>query len=602
MNTKLKNIIATGVFSLFATAISFAQTAQEGFDQLNTNQMEEAGQTFKKLAETSSSEESNFNLGYYYVRENKLDEAQKAFEKGLALDDKSYINQVGMAMVELGRGNREKGKEMIDYAVKKTRGKDANVLFRAGEAWSLFDKTSDPAEAIRLIDEAVAKDNTLADAYIVKGDILSKKNEGGQAVTAYEYALTARPNYAVANSRIGQIYVRGKSYNLALDFYKKAIEKNPDYAPAYKEMAELYYMARQYKRAAENFDIYIQKSGNKDPETVLRAAQFAFVADDYARSLELLDSIKGKIDNPILKRMYGWSYYKTNNMEEAIKNLEEFIKVAPTTKDEDGILRTLMPDDYKYLGRAYNKMASEGEYTEPGIQALMKGADLDTNISESATTYKEIANLYLKNKEYMKAGNAFQKGIAMDTAKANGNDYYQAGTAYQFVASNIALPDSMGKFDSLEVTKMPESMVGLDGATLAAKKKEFYLRADSLFAFTSQKIPDWPYSYLQRANVLYNAYGAQPNLDEAISLPHYEKFIEVADKDGSVNKTYFRQPYSYLALYYQTVGQDEAKAKTYWEKLLTVDPDNATAKQALGMNEPVPAAGTAVTPKKGNSK
>ena len=594
MNTKLRKIIATLAFGLFATAISFAQTAQEGFDQLNTNKMDEAGQTFMKLAETSPSEESNFNLGYYYIRQNKLDEAQKAFEKGLALDDKSYINQVGMAMVELGRGNREKGKELIDYAVKKTRGKDANVLFRAGEAWSLFDKTSDPAEAIRLIDEATKKDPTLADAYIVKGDILSKKNEGGQAVTAYEYALTARPNYAVANNRIGQIYLRGKNYNLALDFYKKAIEKNPEYAPAYKDLAELYYLARQYKRAAENFDIYVQKSGDKDPETVLRAAQFAFVADDYARSLELLDSIKGKIDNPILKRMYGWSYYKTNNMEGAIQNLEEFIKVAPTTKDEDGNLRTLVPDDYKYLGRAYNKMATEGEYTEQGIEALMKGADLDTNVAESATTYKEIANLYLKNKEYLKAGTAFDKGIAMDTAKANGNDYYQAGSAYQFAASNIALPDSLGKYDSTELAKMPKEMVGMDATTLAAKKKEFYLKADSLFAFTSKKLPDWPYSYLQRANVLYNAYGAQPNIDKAISLPYYEKFVELAEKEGGMEK-YLRQPYSYIALYYQTVGQDEAKAKTYWEKLLTVDPDNATAKQALGIAEPQPAA--AATPK-----
>ncbi len=601
MNNKLKKSITTLAFGLFATAFSLAQTAQEGFDQLNTNNAEEAGKIFRNLAETSSTEESNFNLGYYYVRQNKLDEAQKAFEKGLAIEDKSYINQIGMAMVELGRGNREKGKEMIDYAVKKSRGKDANVLYRAGEAWSLFDKTSDPAEAIRLIDEATKKDNTLADAYIVKGDILSKKNEGGQAVTAYEYALSARPNYAVANDRIGQIYLRGKNYNLALDFYKKAIEKNPDYAPAYKRLAELYYLARQYKRAAENFDLYIQKSGDKDPETVLRAAQFAFVADDYSRSLELLDSIKGKIDNPILKRMYGWSYYKTNNMENAITNLEEFIKVAPTTKDEDGNFRTLVPEDYKYLGRAYNKMATEGEYTEAGIEALMKGADLDTNIAESATTYKEIANLYLKNKEYLKAGAAFDKGIAMDTAKANGNDYYQAGTAYSYVASNIALPDSTGKFDSLEVTKMPKSMVGLDGETLAAKKKEYYLKADSLFSFTSKKLPEWPYSYLQRATSLYNAYGPQANLDAGISLPYYEKFTELAEKEGGLER-YLKQPYSYLALYYQTVGQDEEKAKTYWEKLLKVDPDNATAKQALNLNEPVPTDGTAPAPKKGSSK
>ncbi len=43
-----------------------------------------------------------------------------------------------------------------------------------------------------LLDEAIKRDKNLADAYIVKGDALMLRNEGGAAVTAYEYALTAK--------------------------------------------------------------------------------------------------------------------------------------------------------------------------------------------------------------------------------------------------------------------------------------------------------------------------------------------------------------------------------------------------------------------------
>jgi tetratricopeptide (TPR) repeat protein len=566
MNTKLKNLIGTLSLCLFSLAMAFGQTAQEGFDHLNAERTNEAKEVFTKLAESNPSPENYYNLGYYYVRTNQLDQAQTAFEKGLGLDDKSYLNQVGLATVALGKGDKAKAQEMISYAEKKTRGKDAVVLYRAGEAYTLFEKNSDPAEALRLLDAAIKRDNTLAEAYIVKGDILAAKNEGGPAVTAYEYALMAKPNYAVANNRIGQIYLRGKSYNQALDFYKKAIEAAPDFAPAYKDLAELYFLARQYKRAAENFDMYIQKSGNKDPEMVLRAAQFAFTADEYSRALELLESVKGKLDNPITKRMYGWAYYKTNDMEKAIENLESFIKVAP---------EKVISDDYKYLGRAYNKMATDKEYTPKGMEYIMKGADMDTSATESATTYKEIAALYYKDKDYLKAAKAYDKGIGLDSAKASTNDYFQQGLSYFQGAQAITLNDSLG-------------VAVADSATLMQKKKENYLKADSAFAKAANKQPDWPYSYYWRASALYNAYDRQENIDKGISAPHYEKFVELAEKDQGGNyKSYFKLAYSYLAYYYQTAVKDESKAKTYWEKLLTVDPNNPTAKQALGMAQAV---------------
>lgn len=583
MNTQLKNIAATLAFSLFSLSFAFSQTPQEGFDYLNSERPEKAKEVFTKLAESSPTADSYYNLGYYYVRTNQLDEAQKAFEKGLAVDDKSYLNQVGMATVAMGKGDMAKAKEMIEFAEKKTRGKDANVLFRAGEAYTLFDKHSDPAEAIRLLDEAVKRDNKLADAYIVKGDVLSKRNEGGPAVTAYEYALMARPNDPVANNRIGQIYLRGKSYNQALDYYKKAIDADPEFSPAYRDLAELYYLAQQYKRAAENYDLYIQKSGTKDPRTVLRAAQFAFAADDYARSLELLETIKGKLDDTILKRMYGWAYYKTNNMEESIKNLEEFIKIYPNEKDEEGKPKQLVPDDYKYLGRAYNKMATDKEYTPQGIEYLMKGAEMDTSTAEAATTFKEIANIYYKDKDYLKAATAYQKGIKLDTAKATTNDYFQQGLSYSQGAAAITPPDSAALAAGATYTSA-------DSLQIVQDKRMLYSQADSAFAKVTTLTPEWPYAYYWRGSSIYNA-NRQESIEKGTSVPYYEKFAELAEKDPAGNfKSYLKVVYGYLAYYYQTSVKDEAKAKIYWEKLLAVDPDNTTAKQALGMSQPAAAA------------
>lgn len=576
MNRKLKMLFGTFVMSVFSVALVSAQTVQDGIANLEAERLKQAKEIFTKLAETTPSPENQYYLGYYYVRTNQLDEAQKAFEKGVSLDEKNYLNSVGLGTVALGKGDAAKAKELFETAEKKTKGKDAEVLYRMGEAYTLFKKNTDPAEAIRLLDAAIKRDKNLADAYIAKGDALMLRNEGGPAVTAYEYALTAKPDYPLANNRIGQIYLQGKNYNLALEYYKKAIEKDPEFSPAYKDLAELYFLAKQYKAATTNYDLYIKKSGNTDPETVLRASQLAFVADDFSRSLDLLESVKGKIDNPITLRMYGWSYFKTNDMEQAIKNIEEFIKVAP---------EKVIADDYKYLGRAYNKMSTTGkEYDPKGMEYLIKGAELDTNATDAAITFKEIAALYYKDKDYKGAANAYSKGIQLDTVKASTNDYYSLGLSYLQQGNEIN-------------AKLASAAAG-DSAKLAELKKSLFLKADSSFTIVTRKVPEWPYGYYWRGSALYNAYDRQENFDKGISAPHYEKFVELGEKASDVAKSYFKIAYGYLAFYYQTSGKNEEKAKGYWTKLLAVDPDNQGAKEALGLAPAAAATTPAAAPKK----
>ena len=310
---------------------------------------------------------------------------------------------------------------------------------------------------------------------------------------------------------------------------------------------------------------------------ILRAAQFAFAADDYAKALELLQSAEGKIDNPIIKRMYGWAYFKTNDMERAISNLEEFIKVAP------GAGKTIIAEDYKYLGRAYNKMATDGEYDSTGMAYILKGAEMDTSVTEAAATYKEVANLYYKQKEYEKAALAFDKGIKLDTTKASTNDYYLLGMAYFQQGTNTVIADSL---------------TGSDSTQLADARKGLFMRSDSVFAIVTTKVPDWPYGYYWRASSLYNAYDRQENIDKGISAPHYEKLIEAVQKEGEPDKykNYLRLAYNYLAYYNQTTVKDEEKAKMYWNKLLEVDPNNQAAKEALGIGE------AAAAPAKGAPK
>ncbi|WP_345026758.1 tetratricopeptide repeat protein [Ravibacter arvi] len=547
-------------------SVGLAQTIEEGLAELKAERTKEAGEVFTKLAEGSPSADNSYYLGYFYLKTGQLDKAEQAFNKGLELDGKNVLNTIGLGAVALGKGDQAKGKELIDGAVKKKK-KDANVLFRAGEAYTLFEKNNDPAEAIRLLDEAIARDKNLADAYIAKGDAFMIKNEGGAAATAYEYALSAKPDYPLANYKIGEIYLRGKNYNEAAGFYKKAIDADPKFAPAYRDLGELYFFARQYKRADENYSTYLKTSGRNDPDAILRASQLAFTADDYARSLSLLESIKDKLQgNSIIDRQFGWAYFKTNDMEKAIASLKKFIASSP---------EKVISDDYKYLGRAFNKMATDGkEYTAEGMENLKKGADLDTNATEKAATYKEIAGIYTKGKDYDEAIEAYRKGINLDTTSASTQDYYGLGIAYLQSGLGVAVPDSSTA----------------DSAQLADKRKDLFLKSDSTFAILANKLPDWPYSYYWRASSLYYINSIE-NVKNGTSLPFYEKFLALGENDSSVQASFKTRALNYVAAYYQTTGNDAAKAKEVWERLLKIDPNHAQAKEALKQLE-APAAAT----------
>lgn len=559
MNTKMKMKFKVLLFGLFAYVNVHAQSIEEGLSLLNADKFAESGTVFKKLAEGTPSGNNQYYLGYYLLRTGKLDEAQQAFEKGLQIDDKALINQVGLGAVALQKGDKVKAKELFE-AVEKKKKKDAEILFRIGEAYTLSEKNNDPAEAIRLLDEAIKKDKNLADAYIAKGDALMLRNEGGAAATAYEYALTAKPNYPLAYHKVGQIFLRGKNYQLALDNYKKASDADPNFAPVYRDLAELYYMANQYKKAAENYDLYLQKSKNDDPETKLRATKFAFVADDYTKTLSILDDINGKINDPMIQRMYGWSYVKTNEPQKAIDNLNSLIQKAP---------EKVIGDDWKYLGRAYNmKAVADGKtYDEEGVKYILKGADLDTSAAESAVTYKEVAFLYYGAKDYANAATTYEKGIQLDTVKASPNDYFYLGLSN--FQQGVAIQPA-GDADSVN---------------LAAKKKAFYIAADSSFATVTVKTPEWPIGFYWRASSLYNAYDRQENVEKGISAPYFDKLIELVGKDADPSKynNYMKLALNYMGLYATSTLKDPAKAKTYWEKLIAIDPNSAAAKEGLGI-------------------
>ncbi|MFN8352999.1 MAG: hypothetical protein U0Y10_01010 [Spirosomataceae bacterium] len=569
MKVRIKSLLVAGCLSLIGMVQLMAQDVQSGIKALESEQYTKAQGIFQGLVTAAPTAENYFYLGYYYLRLDKAAEAKAAFEKGLAADPKYLLNNVGLGGVALLSKDRAGAKAQIDQALAASKNKDENVLWRAAEMYTLFEEANDPAEAIRLIDaiSLLKKKSNNPEFSMVKGDALLIKNEGGPAATEYERVIQANPVAylkAKAATRLGVIFKRGKNYGTegAQKWFNQAINDDPDFSPVYREYGELWLLARQYKNAAKNYKDYRSKA-EVTPESDLRYAKFAFLSKDYESSLLVLNQLKGKINDPDIPRMYGYSYFETEKYDLSIENLEQLLKTIPQEKQ--------LTSDYGYLGKGYAKLKKD----EEAMKYLMMAAPVDTN----ENYYLDIFNIQFTNqKKYKEAAETYKKVITWKTAKkerVGTNEYMALGRAYYF-ASAVTAKAAKDTLAMVALAQKADSSFALIAAVNAAYSAQHLWRA--------------------RANLLVDVdkTGGQ-------AIPHYEKFVEMNWTDAAnkeKNKRDLLEATKYLAYWYATKA-DAAKLQDYANKALELAPDDAAVKELL--NPSTPPATPTTPPKQGGA-
>ncbi|WP_461074845.1 tetratricopeptide repeat protein [Spirosoma flavus] len=578
MMTNQKRSLLSILFfgATMATPILAQDVVQAAMKDVEAERYTKAEQALTQLANSSPTADNQFYLGYYFLRSGQIDKAKAAFDKGNAADSKNQLNNVGLAGVALAKKDRAGAKALIDGALAATKNKNQAVLIKAGEMYTISEQTNDPAEALRILQIADEKDKKNEDAEIemLMGDAYFLKNDGGNAITKYENAMQIRPNLAEANYKIGRLYLRGKNYAKAQEFFKLAIQNDPEFSPTYRAYADALANSRAYKSAAQNYELFIQKSGTTDPELLLDVARYKFLAEDYQGAIAYLDQLKGKINNPIIDRMYGWAYAALGKNQESVESLNKFITSSP---------QKVMYDDYKYLGRAQMQLNTpEGDSL--GILNLEKAATQDT----TENLYREIAKTLYDNKKYDKAAAYYAKTITNDKKPQN-NDYLWLGLANYQYAPRIGRDSSAAPMDTAQIRQM---------------KEMYYLRADSAFAMMSQKIEadgkKYPLAYYYRAGANYYAYPNDRMKGAAAAEPLYLKFIEQAMAPDSSDKTDYKKYLitSYKALAgFSILKKDDEKAKEYFNKVLELDPNDESVKKALEGPKAPPTPAAKPTPK-----
>jgi tetratricopeptide (TPR) repeat protein len=560
MKTKLIFSLLTG---LAGTALAQAPTP-DATTLMSMGRVNEAKYLLSRNAQQSPTVQSYFDAGYGYLRAGQPDSARVWFEKGVPLDGKREpLNETGIAISYLVANDVANAGPKLEEVLKKSKSKNADILFRIGEAYTgyltpgdgsikpTYPKAVDATKAIEYLNKAAERDKKNPAIQLALGDAHYLNKDAGTAVTRYENAIELGMDASRVDQRIGDIYWQGRNLNLAVDYYKKAIEANPNYSPAYNQLAELYFLVNRYKEAATYEDQYVTVSNDRRQETLLRQAQFHFLAKDYDRAVSLIDSNRTALaQNPIVYRIEGWANSSLKKPQKAIDNLTTFIEKAP---------EKVIPDDYKYLGQAYMGIESnagsdslnainKAVNDSIGVTYLEKAAPFDT----TDNLYSDIARYYYRTKKHPQAVAALDSA-AKHGFKADVQDLFRYGM------SNYTLGFKR------------------DTANKLIRDTVRFAMADSALALAQKISPDYAPTVLYRAKANYYAYDPEAAVRNGNARPYFEQFISmVADKPDDV-KRYSRDlilAFKYLISYEELVTKNQAAREEWLKKGLALFPNN----------------------------
>lgn len=532
--------IAFGAAVVFFSNFTIAQTLQDGIISVDSDKFAQAKNNFTQMVAKDPIPENYFYLGNTYLRQAEPDftQATESFNKGLAADRKSYLNQLGLATVKLGKGDKNAISE-IQKIVTDSREKDPEVLFRAAEALTLFEKNNSPDLAIQFLNKAIerAKKDVPAYYYYTLGDAYRLKRIPGDAMSAYDKALPLAKNKASVYTRIGTLWMAAQQWQQAKTSIEKAIATDPTYAPAYKALAAYDIKYQENAKATQDLINYT-KYADEDPYTQLEIAKLYFTNEDYANSKMILDKIFDKINDPIKFKLRAYVNYADGQYAEAKQNMDTFVAQAEKSR--------VQPADQGLQGLIAAGLAK----TETDVAkktALMNEAQQKVAIAKAAKDETMKWDMELVK---IAGGGASQS--AVDAGPTNP----QIEALKKQVAANAQDSDALYKLATAY-----QDAKNWNGAIVTWQKM-------------STLLPDWAPAYYS----LGYAYQQATNNDAAKIA--YEKYIATV-KPAEVEANKQTLAYAYFAVAYLSKDSDPAKAKDYVAKSLQLDP---TYQDAVKLN------------------
>lgn len=528
--------LVTNIIALFIGSIALAQTTSDGLKAIDFEKYEKARGIFSSLIVTEPTNAENYYwLGQCYSNLFKPDSAAWAYNSGITVAPKYPQFYAGLGELLLSDNRVEDARKQFDNAMSLCKNKqgyytDYKGLIAVASAM-ITGENKMLAEAEQLIKEAYEINKTDYDILVTAGDVFLEMMNGSGAATYYNSAVTLDPNRPKAYAKIAYIWIKVKNYEAAKTALDNAFAKDPNYATAYKNQAELYSYQRKYALAKESFKKYLENS-EPSPANKRRFALLLIRAKEYEEALPVVeDVLKSEPNDIYLNRMFAICSYEVGNSKNDLELIKKGVNSADLViKNTDG--KKVTANDYVTLGKLQSKVSGMDSLA---IINMKKALEMD---EKQIDIYQELAKAYNKMKRFAEAATAYETFMSK-TPKVKIIDYYTVGRYYYYARQ--------------------------------------FGKADTAFMKVSELKPDYADAYLQRGNT--NAF-IDPDANTTVAKGCYEKYLAIEEASANKNNKGIVEAYIYLGKY-AIKKDDNASAKSYFEKVLAIDPNNTSAKDIL---------------------
>lgn len=449
----------------------------------------------------------------------------------MAQDNNAVIEQVSKLI-------KSKGNDDAIKDIFKANKKNPEVLLGMGRAYL---EAKDTANAAKYANLALARNKKMAKAYILLGDIAVAQDDGGKAAEWYQQAKYFDPKDPEGYFKYANI-LRGRSPEEAVSNLEELRTQRPDIAVD-ALAARIYYSSNKLDKSIACYDKAADKSKLAD-EDITNYATGAWMLQQRDKSLEIAKyGLSKNARKAAWNRLAFYNLTDMNQTDEALKYADALFNASDSVK--------ISGFDYTYYGTALKNAKQYEKAIEMFQNAAKENKD---NKEQLNIARKNLAEAYVAKEDYA-TGIKYYNEYLENVDKPSAFDFAGLGTIYQKQAST------------------------LEGEEQIAALKN----ADGVYAKLVEVHPEQAdFSNFMRARI--NA-SLDPETTEGLAKPFYEALAtSLAANTNRDNTDNIRlvEAYRYLGYYY-LVKDDKENSKTYWNKVLEIDPENEAAKQALSI-------------------
>ena len=449
----------------------------------------------------------------------------------MAQNNGAVIEQVSKLIKSKGNGEEIK-------SIFKANKKNPEVLLAMGRAYY---EVRDTVNAAKYANLALARNKNFAKAYILLGDIAVMQDDGGKAAEWYQQAKYFDPKDPEGYFKYAKI-LRGRSPEEAVSNLEELRIQRPDIAVD-ALAARIYYLSNKLEKSIACYDKVTDKSLLND-EDITNYATGAWMLQKRDKSLEMAKyGLSKNARKAAWNRLAFYNLTDMNQTEEALKYADALFNASDSVK--------ISGFDYTYYGTALKNAKQYDKAIEMFQNAANENKD---NKEQLNIARKNLADAYVAKEDYATGINYYNEYLS-NIEKPSAFDFAGLGTIYQKQASS------------------------LQGEEQVAALKN----ADAVYAKLAEVHPNQiDFSNFMRARINSTL---DPETTDGLAKPFYEALAtSLAANTNRDNTDNIRlvEAYRYLGYYY-LVKDDKENANIYWNKVLEIDPENETAKQALSI-------------------